>query len=108
MQPGEKWVPIPNPDISKRKPNEWAKIYLIKLIDQPNHELWSEYEWAYHFITDLGYYPDTEDFDSMSEKEMRAIELRRDLFLGADIGENEILKSKYIETAWVKSKLKSF
>lgn len=103
----EKWVPVPNPDVLKRRPNEWAKIYKIKLLDNNTSTLWSEYEWAYNF-PDLSYYPDTDDFDRMSEMEMRAYELRRDIFLGADIGEKEVLKEKYMETHWVRTKMRSF
>lgn len=103
----EKWAPVPNPDIAKRRPNEWAKIYRIKLFDIQKDGLWSEYEWAYNF-PDLSYYPDTDDFDKMAEMEMRADELRRDIFLGADIGEREVLNTKYMETNWIRAKLRSF
>ena len=69
---------------------------------------WNEYEWAYNF-TKLSYKPILKDedgfpdWDKISEKEMRAQYLKRDLFLGADMGEKEILKQKYIETQWVRN-----
>lgn len=103
----DKWVPVENPDPIKRKPEEWAKIYGIKLLDEIGNHLWSEYEWAYYFV-DLSYYPAIKDFDRISEMEMRAYELRRDVFLGADIGERDILNEKYMETNWIKSKIRLF
>lgn len=103
----ERWLPVENPDPIKRKPDEWAKIYGIKLLEPLGDHLWSEYEWAYYFI-DLSYYPASQDFDKITEMEMRAYELRRDLFLGADIGEKDILNDKYIETRWIKTKIKIF
>lgn len=103
----EKWEPIENPDILKRKPEEWAKIYNVKVLNPLPNELWSEYEWAYHF-QNFSYFPANQDFERTAEMELRAIQLRRDLFLGADMGEREVLKEKYIETQWVKSKLRMF
>lgn len=110
----DKWVPVLNVDPMKRKPKEWAKIYNIQLVDE-HHGIWSEYEWAFH-LADIEYYPliDTDSngnmldtFDRSSAMEMRALELRRDLFMGADIGERHVLteKKKYIETEWVNRKL---
>lgn len=103
----EKWQPIQDPDITKRTPLEWAKIYNIKLLNEvPGW--WIEYEWAYNF-DNLDYIPSKTnedglpDWDSITEKEMRAQFLKRDLFLGADYGEKEILKTKYIETNWIRS-----
>lgn len=102
-----KWNPVENPDVLKRKPKEWAEIYKIKLQGDVLSVLWSEYEWSYHLPT-LSYFPAVSDFDKVSEMLMRADELRRDLFLGADLGENQVLKEGYMETNWVKSKLKMF
>lgn len=102
----EKWQPITNPDITRRTPDEWARIYNIKLL-VPIAGWWNEYEWAYNFSS-LSYIPNVKneegyvDWDSITEKEMRAQYLKRDLFLGADIGEREVLKNKYIETQWVR------
>lgn len=101
------WHPVEDVDLHKRKPEEWAKIYGLKLLNNPSNNLWSEYEWAYNF-TELSYYPAHQDFDKISEMEMRAFELRRDLFVGADIGEKEVLKTKYIETQWCLNKLRMF
>lgn len=102
----EKWQALTDPDITKRTPDEWAKIYKVKLTSQISG-WWNEYEWAYNFQK-LSYIPaqkDSEgfpDWDSVCEKEMRAQYLNRDLFLGADMGEKEILKTKYIETQWIR------
>lgn len=101
------WTPINNPDITKRTPDEWAKIYGIKLLESIAG-WWNEYEWAYNF-TRLSYTPLLKDEDGfpnweiISEKEMRAQYLKRDLFLGADMGEKEVLKQRYIETQWVRN-----
>ena len=97
---------ITNPDFTKRTPNEWAKIYGIKLTENIVG-LWDEYEWAWNFPA-LSYLPEKKlsngfyDFDSITEKETRASFLRRDLFVNADIGEKNILKERYIQTAWVR------
>lgn len=103
------WQPIQDPDITKRTPQEWAKIYNIELLTDING-LWNEYEWAWNF-PNLSYIPSKKtkdgyyDFDSITEKENRASFLRRDLFLGADDGEKIILKDKYIETTWLRKHL---
>ena len=103
-----KWEPIQNPDITKRSPIEWANIYGLELLN-PINGYWNEYEWAYNF-PNLDYVPKKSsdglyDWDSISDKENRAQFLRRDLFLGADLGEKEILKEKYIETNWVRTNI---
>ncbi|AEO93690.1 gp432 [Bacillus phage G] len=110
MEKNPNWVPVDNVDFSKRKVKEWATIYKVKLLEEPDDDrLWSEYEWAYNFF-DLKYQADLDNvekleefFEEFSEREMRAMELRRDLFMGASIGEKEILKEKYIETEWVRN-----
>lgn len=102
-----KWEPVEKVDFAKRIPEEWAKIYGIKLLSTFNSQYWSEYEWAYNF-PNLNYYPASQDFDKISEMEMRAYELRRDLFLGADVGEREVLDTQYIETQWVIGKMRMF
>ena len=102
------WQPIQNPDITLRTPEEWAKIYNIKLLSNVGNCMWNEYDWAWNFPnliyepakkTKDGFY----DFESVTEKEERADFLRRDLFLGADLGEKEILKERYIQTNWLRT-----
>lgn len=107
FQKTETWDPVTDPDITRRTPDEWAKIYGIKLLTQvPGW--WNEYEWAYNF-TSLSYIPLLKDedgfpnWDQIAEKEMRAQYLKRDLFLGADMGEKELLKTKYVETQWLRN-----
>lgn len=103
----DKWEPITDPDITRRTPDEWSKIYGIKLLTQISG-FWNEYEWAYNLMS-LNYIPAEKDedgipnWDKITEKEMRAQYLKRDLFLGADLGEKEVLKKKYIETQWVRN-----
>jgi hypothetical protein len=104
-----KWEPINNIDPMKRKPWEWAKIYNVKLISPSPEDLWSEYEWAYN-LPNLKYVPIPDkygEFDKANEMELRAIELRRDLFIGADLGERHVLEKekRYIETEWVRKNL---
>lgn len=110
----EKWEPVDDVDYSKRKPKEWAGIYHIELLGRVPNELWSEYEWAYHLLNDLQYYPlpdrnkkgvQLDNYEQSSLKEFRAMELNRDLYMGADMGEKKVLKDKYIETQWVKNKI---
>lgn len=102
----EKWQPIQNPDTTKRTPEEWSKIYGIKLQEKTTG-WYNEYEWAYNFLK-LKYIPSklTEDnlpdWDSITSQEMRAQFLNRDLYLGADLGEKEVLKNQYIETNWIR------
>jgi|SRR3712207_6128874 len=103
----EKWEPIQNIDITRRTPEEWAKIYNVKLVNNVGG-WWDEYEWAYNF-DGLAYLPNkfnddkTPDWESISEKELRAAFIKRDLYLGADMGEKEVLKTQYIETNWVRN-----
>lgn len=102
----EKWQPIQNPDLTKRTPQEWANIYGIKLTKEING-FFNEYQWAYYFTT-LSYVPSKiedglPDWDSITDKEMRAQFLRRDIFLGADMGEKEVLKERYMETNWIRN-----
>ena len=88
----------------KRKPQEWAKIYHIKLLDSMENILLNEYEWAYK-IDELRYtlIPDKYgDFDNASLMELRALELKRDLFMMSDLGEREILEQRYIEIQWLR------
>lgn len=107
-----KWEPVGNIDLSRRKAQEWAKIYKVELLDAPiDDRLWSEYEWAYNFLNskyrpDLSVAENIEDFyEEFAEKEMRAIELRRDVFMGATLGEKEILNERYIETEWCRNRI---
>ena len=103
----ETWQPIQNPDITRRTCDEWANIYGIKLIT-PVNGFWNEYEWAYNFDK-LNYMPNIKDedgfpnWDAICDKELRAQFLKRDLFLGADLGEKQVLKEKYIETQWIRN-----
>jgi hypothetical protein len=104
------WEKVEDVDMKKRTPEEWAEIYHIKLLGDITHQLWSEYEWAYHFPT-LNYQPlpdDQGEFMKFSEMELRAHELRRDLIKTADNGERYVLQEeeRYIETDWVKRRLK--
>jgi hypothetical protein len=100
----EKWEPVENLDHSRRTANDWANIYGI-CIDIPNDgRFWSEYEWAY-YMCNADYLPKTKDFERLSAMEMRALELRRDMFVAANINEREVLVEKYIETDWVRKKL---
>ena len=100
-----KWQPIQDTDMTKRTPEEWAKIYNIKLTEEATG-FWSEYEWAYNFDK-LSYVPIFEDdgvydWDKIANWELRAMNIRRDIFMGADMGEKDILKQKYIETQWLR------
>ena len=104
-----KWEPIDNVDPMKRKPLEWAKIYNIKLLNYTSEPLWSEYEWAYNLIN-LRYVPIPDkygEFDKSNDMELRALELNRDLFMGADLGERHVLEKEkhFIETEWIRKKL---
>jgi hypothetical protein len=91
----DKWESVQDLDFARRKPDEWARIYFIKLVGTIPNVLWNEYEWAYHLPT-LKYYPMPDrdkngglldSYDKSAVKEMRATELRRDIFMGADMGE---------------------
>ncbi|MFW6007878.1 MAG: hypothetical protein ACOCP8_01325 [archaeon] len=110
----DKWEPVEKVDQSRRKPKEWANIYHIELLGNIPNSLWSEYEWAYHLFTDLQYYPlpdrnkkgvQLDSYEKSAQKELRAMELKRDIFMGADMGEKKVLKEKYIETQWVRNRL---
>lgn len=109
----EKWDPIKDVDPAKRRPTEWAKIYLVELVGDIPNSLWNEYEWAYNFSKlDYRLLPDRNKdgsllgtYEKAEDMEMRAMELKRDLFMGADIGEKYVLQEKYIETEWVRRKL---
>lgn len=108
MDINEKWEPINNADLMRRKPLEWARIYNIKLLEPPPDVLWNEYEWAYNMLAfNYEFIPDKEgDFDKAGLMELRAMELKRDLFIGADMGERYVLEKQYIETEWLRRKLK--
>jgi hypothetical protein len=108
----DKWEPIQNVDPMKRKPDEWARIYNFKIFNPPQ-DLWSEYEWAYN-LPKLNYMPlpdrdkNGQLLDS-SEKatnmEIRGLELRRDIFMGADAGEKYVLEKQYMETEWCRRRI---
>lgn len=106
MSKNDKWEIVENVDLSRRKPHDWANIYKVKLLETPpdTDRSWSEFEWAYYFI-DADYTSLDGDFERLAEIEMRAMELKRDLFMGASVGEKDILKSRYIETEWVRKRL---
>jgi len=100
-----KWQPIENIDVNRRKPEEWAKIYHMKLIKNTISDLWNEYEWAYYLSKDLKYQllPDKNgDYEKANNMEMRALEIKRDLFMSADEGEKYVLQSQYMETEWCR------
>lgn len=115
MSKNEKWEIVEPIDLSRRKAQDWAKIYFVELLEEPiDDRLWSEYEWAYYFFN-MNYRPDTKNFknydeglEKFAEMEMRAFEIRRDVFLGASIGEREILNERYIETEWCRGRLSNF
>lgn len=106
------WESVEGIDFSRRKAKEWASIYKIELLEEPKDDrLWSEYEWAYNFL-EMNYRPIINDIKKMDdileefgEKELRAIEIRRDIFMGASIGEKEILEERFIETEWIRNRL---
>lgn len=111
-----RWETVEIIDMSRRKPEEWAIIYNLKLIGEyPKDELWSEYEWAFNLLKmDYRFIPDTnngnqefDSYDKSSEMEMRAMELYRDLVSNADMGEKYVLitEKRFILTGWVRSKL---
>lgn len=112
MSKNEKWEQVETIDLSRRKAQDWAKIYLVELLEEPSDDrLWSEYEWAYFFFN-AKYKPDfknfknhEDDLEKFSEMELRAMEIRRDIFLGASIGEREILNERYVETEWIRYKI---
>ncbi|MNB94873.1 hypothetical protein D3C81_944920 [compost metagenome] len=92
-------------DFSRRKINEWSDIYGVKLVTPiQDDRLVSEFEWAY-FLCSADYLPNNKDFERFSEMENRAMELKRDVFMGASIGEKQILNSRYIETEWCRKRL---
>lgn len=94
-----------NIDMSKRTPEEWAKIYNLKIYNVPR-KLWSEFEWAYN-LSNLDYqYILKDDSSELSEQmELRAFEIKNMIFQFADSAEKSILKNKFIETEWIKKKL---
>lgn len=106
------WEMIEDIDFSRRKAIDWAKIYKAELLEKPKDDrAWSEYEWAYNFLN-MQYRPDIKNaskldefLEEFSEKEMRAMEIRRDVFMGASVGEKEILQERFIETEWCRNKL---
>jgi len=107
MEVNEKWEPVVDADPMRRKPLEWARIYRIKLLEPPPDILWNEYEWAYNMLA-LNYelIPDKDgDFDKAVLMELRAMELKRDLFMSADMGERYVLEKQYIETEWLRRRL---
>ncbi len=104
----ETWQPVQDVDITKRWPNEWAKIYGVQLIEPYDMQLINEYEFAYNFVNKYNYIPIKKtneglpDFDAITDKELRASFINRDIFKGADIGEKALLKYGYVETQWYR------
>jgi hypothetical protein len=109
---------ITNIDYCKRKPNEWAKIYNIKLVTKIDG-IWSEYEWAWNMLHELQYYSlpdmnmtgnviDFSSFEKATEMGNRANSLCMDLYNNATSGERYKLDSdnKFFVTEWVKNQLK--
>lgn len=105
----DKWEVVANIDPMRRKPYEWARIYLMELITPAPELLMNEYEWAYTLMSGEFKYnllPDKNgDFDKSGLMELRAMELKRDLFMGADMGERYVLQKQYIETEWLRRKM---
>lgn len=102
-----------DPDITKRKPLEWARIYYIKLIGRqkvPN-KLMNEYEFAWHYINNaLSFIPIADDnsgetYDKMNELNLRANELTADLYVNATLAERNELRKKYIDTNFIRKQL---
>lgn len=101
----EKWEPVDNLDYRRRKMEDWAKTYgVIVDIEEDEERLLSEYEWA-HFMSNNDYRPCDKNFEKLAVMELRAMELNRDIFMGATLQEREILVSRYIETDWVRRRL---
>jgi hypothetical protein len=108
MDRNPKWEFVENVDYARRTAHEWAKIYLVELLEEPiDNNMWSEFEWAYNLFT-MRYRPDTIDMDAFSELEQRAMELRRDVFMGANLTEKNMLNEAYVETDWVRKRLTGF
>ena len=108
----DKCEPIMDVDITKRFPDEWARINGIQIRNLPAEAnyLMNEYEFAW-YLPNFNYFPMKKDkdgmydFDSIADKEMRLSFIRRDLFYFADFGERDLLEKKYIETEWVRKNI---
>ena len=102
------WQPIEDVDMTKRFPEEWARINGISIINCTKNELMNEYEFAY-WLPSWNYVPVKKtadgimDFDSIAEREMRLTYIRRDIFMGADYGERLMLNDNYVETVWIRN-----
>jgi hypothetical protein len=93
-------------DQIKRYPKEWAKIYKIQLVNDEINEMWSEFEWAYNlFNLDYMLIPTNDDYEESELMEMRAMDIKRDIFQNADYGEKLMLKERYIDTSWVRQQM---
>lgn len=103
----DKWLPVQDFDRQRRLPNEWAQLYHVKLQGDIEQRRINEYEWAYLLGT-VRYFPaavpDTPTWDRYEDMQYRGDELRRDLILGADSYEREVLTSRYLETQWVRAR----
>ena len=108
---------VPDVDKFSRRYTEWAKIYHFQLIER-NDDVCSEYEWAWNVVHSLKYrfLPDMHNhkydydtYDQAAEKELRAINMVRDMLMMADPGEKLLLTEEnalFRETTWVKKMLK--
>ena len=102
------WKQIEDVDMTKRFPEEWARINGISIINCTKNELMNEYEFAY-WLPSWNYVPVKKtadgimDFDSIAEREMRLTYIRRDIFMGADYGERLMLNDNYVETVWIRN-----
>jgi hypothetical protein len=95
-----------NIDLSKRTPAEWSDIYHLKLYNSPPRQLWTEFEWAYNLPNlDYQYILINDSSEEAEEMELRAFDIKNLIFHLADKSEKEILKTKYIETEWIRKKL---
>lgn len=104
-------ITVEDIDRQKRKPNEWAKIYNIKLIECDDYNaLQNEYEWAWEMMHSYKYLPlpdKTGDYELSSEKELRAEMLVMDIYINALPKEKYIFNThkKYIDTDFIRRRL---
>jgi hypothetical protein len=102
----ERWEPVESLDYTRRVISDWEKIYgiVIKKDNFDDSRLFSEYEWAY-CMCNMDYSPNNKNFEKLAVMELRAMELNRDIFMGATLQEREVLVNRYMETTWVRKRL---
>lgn len=104
---------VNNPDVTTRKPLEWAKIYYIKLIGKQHvpNKLMNEYEFAWHYVNNaLSFIPIADNiqqdtFDKNNEFNLRANGLVADVYVNASLAERNSLREKYIDTSFIRKQL---